>query len=152
MEKLDYFMLKPESQRYFSEILDYIQKQNIEIKQFYKVNDWKSLSKLLYSKEFENNEEFRTGFESLSYITDSLYGNNAIILIIKPNVDMNEKEFAEKVVKIKKDIRNIYKKSDRFFLIGNALNMPISDKAKKINGTIKIQDISRNLAGSAKGK
>ena len=82
MEKLDYFMLKPESQRYFSEILDYIQKQNIEIKQFYKVNDWKSLSKLLYSKEFENNEEFRTGFESLSYITDSLYGNNAMALAI----------------------------------------------------------------------
>ena len=49
-------------------------------------------------------------------------------------------------------MRNIYKKSDRFFLIGNALNMPISDKAKKVNGIIKIQDISRNLAGSAKGK
>ncbi len=151
MENLDYFMLKPESQRYFSEILDYIQKQNIEIKQFYKVHDWKNLSKLLYSREFENNEEFRTGFESLSYITDSLYGNNAIILIIKPSVDMEEKEFAEKVVKIKKEIRDIYKKSDRFFLIGNALNMPINDNDKKINGTIKIQDASGSLQEVPKG-
>ena len=152
MEKLDYFMLKPESQRYFSEILDYIQKQNIEIKQFYKVHDWKSLSKQLYSKEFENNEEFRTGFESLSYITDSLYGNNAIILIIKPKVDMEENEFAEKVVKIKKEIRNIYKKSDSFFLIGNALNMPINNESKKANGIIKIQDASRSPTRSSKRK
>ena len=152
MEKLDYFMLKPESQRYFSEILEYIQKQNIEIKQFYKVNDWKNLSKQLYSKEFENNEEFRTGFESLSYITDSLYGNNAIILLIKPKQDMDEEQFKEKVVKIKKEIRNIYKKSDRFFLISNALNMPINADSKKINGTIKIQDASRRFARSTKRK
>lgn len=152
MEKLDYFMLKPESQRYFSEILDYIQKQNIEIKQFYKVHDWKNLSKQLYSREFENNEEFRTGFESLSYITDSLYGNNAIIIVIKPSTDMDEKQFAEKVLHIKKEIRNIYKKSDRFFLIGNALNMPINAESKKINGTIKIQDTNRKFARSSKRK
>lgn len=152
MENYDYFMLKPESQRYFSEIINYIKKQEIEIEQFYIVDDWKSLSKQLYSEEFKKNEGFETGFESLAYITDCLYGNNAIIATIKPKDTENYKQFTEKVIQIKKEIRNIYKKSDSFFFIGNTINMPINNSEKKINGTIKLEDCNRKYTRSTKRK
>lgn len=152
MENYDYFMLKPESQRYFAEIIDYIKKQDIEIEQFYIVNDWKNLSKQLYSEEFKNNDGFETGFESLAYITDCLYGNNAVIATIKPKNKENYKQFTEKVLQIKKEIRDIYKKSDSFFFIGNTINMPISDSEKKINGTIKLEDCNRKYTRGAQRK
>ena len=152
MKNYDYFMLKPESQRYFSEIINYIKNQNIEIENYYIVNDWKNLSKQLYSEEFKKNEGFETGFESLAYITDCLYGNNAIILTIKPNRTETYKQFTEKVLQIKKEIRNIYKKSDSFFFIGNTLNMPINENEKKINGTIKLEDCERKNTRSTKRK
>lgn len=152
MENYDYFMLKPESQRYFLEIINYIKSQEIEIQQFYKVEDWQSLSKQLYSEEFEKNEGFETGFNSLAYITDCLFGNNAIIITIKPRENENYKQFTEKVLKIKKEIRKIYKKSDSFFFIGNTINMPINNSEKKINGTIKLEDCNRKYTRSTKRK
>ena len=151
MEKYDYFMLKPESQRYFSEIINYIKQQNIQIHQFYKVNDWKNLSKKLYSEEFKKSDDFETGFESLAYITDCLYGNNAVIALIKPGENENYEQFTEKVLQIKKDIRNLYKKSDSFFFIGNPINMPIQAADKKVNGKIKLQDQNGNLQEVPKG-
>lgn len=150
MENYDYFMLKPESQRYFKEIINYIQSKNIQIHQFYKVDDWRSLSKKLYCEEFKKSEDFETGFESLAYITDCLYGNNAIIVIVKPNANEDYSKFTEKVLQAKREIRNIYKKSDSFFFIGNPINMPITATDKKINGTLKLQDTNRKHTRSTK--
>lgn len=150
MENYDYFMLKPESQRYFKEIINYIKSKNIQIHEFYKVNDWRNLSKKLYSEEFKKSEDFETGFESLAYITDCLYGNNAIIVVIKPNENEDYMEFTQKVLQVKREIRNIYKKSDSFFLIGNPINMPITATDKKINGALKLQDIDRKYTRSPK--
>lgn len=152
MENYDYFMLKPESQRYFSEIINYIKKQQIEIKHFYKVEDWKNLSKKLYSEEFKKSDDFETGFESLAYITDCLYGNNAIIAVIKSKENDDYEQFTKKVLQIKKEIRNIYKKSDSFFFIGNPINMPINATDKKINGTLKLQDQNGNIQEVPKGQ
>ena len=151
MENYDYFMLKPESQRYFSEIINYIKEQNIQIDRFYKVNDWKNLSKKLYSEEFKKSDDFETGFESLAYITDCLYGNNAIIAVIKPNEDEGYEQFTKKVLQIKREIRELYKKSDSFFFIGNPINMPIDAADKKVNGKIKLQDQNGNLQEVPKG-
>ena len=98
MVKYDYLMLKPESQKNF-------QRYMIKYK--------------------EVNSEFETSFESLAYMINYLFGNEAIVVLIK-NIYSNE-NFEKDILKFKKEIREKYSESGKLYLLINLA------KVKEIN-------------------
>ena len=130
MIRYNYLMLKPESQKKFPEIYDEIQRKKIGSIKLYGVTDWTSLSKKLYENQLKTNKEFEASFMSLAYTINYLFGNEAIIVLIK-NIYNNE-NFESDILQFKREIREKYSESDRLYLVINmakidGLNV---DKAK----------------------
>lgn len=141
MIKYDFLMLKPESQKRFPEIYDEIQKSKLGSIKLYGVNDWTNLSKELYTNQLKTNSEFETSFESLAYIINYLFGNKAIVVLIK-NIYNNE-NFEKDILKFKKKIREKYSESDKiYFLINLAKLRGINVDKSKIS-EIFLKDKSR---------
>ena len=104
MVKYDYLMLKPESQKKFPEIYDKIQRSKLGSIKLYGVIDWTNLSKELYENQLKTNSEFETSFASLAYMINYLFGNEAIVVLIK---NIYDNENFEKDIKSHNKLTNI---------------------------------------------
>lgn len=139
MSFYDYIMFKPESQRDFSEILELMMEREFNIHKFYRVRDWKRLSEKLYNSQFKDNKHFELSFESLAYIINSLFGNEAIIAILKGKDGLTKEQLMNKVLEFKRSVREKFCKTNQIYLIANVNNMPINRYGIDNNGTIKLQ-------------
>lgn len=143
MVKYDFVVLKPESQKRFSDIYEEIQKSRLGSIKLYGVNDWAYLSKELYANQLKTNSEFEASFESLVYIIKHLFGNKAVVVLIK-NIYNNE-NFEKDILKFKKTIREKYSESDKiYFLINLAKLKGINADKSKIS-EILLKDKSRQF-------
>ena len=138
MNAYDYLMFKPESQKNFSKIFNLMLEEKFELCGFYHVNDWKSLSEKLYRSQLEN-QHFKVSFESLAYIINELFGNDAVICLIKENKEIEEQRFYEKVLAFKKRIRERFCKADQIYLVANIDKMPINRNGISNNGKLMLQ-------------
>ena len=139
MQFYDYLMFKPESQRNFQKITDLMIEEGFEICGLYHVADWKNLSKKLYNDQFSSNQHFKVSFESLAYIINDLFGNDAIVAVVKGNNGLDEQQFYDKVLKFKKMIRKKFCKTDQIYLVANIDKMPINRDGIINNGTLKLK-------------
>lgn len=138
MVKYDYLMLKPESQKKFPEIYEEIQRSKLGSIKLYGVNDWTNLSKELYENQLKTNSEFETSFESLAYIINYLFGNEAIVVLIQ-NIYENE-NFEKDILKLKKEIRQKYSESDKIYLLINLAKIKGINADKAKTGEIILKD------------
>lgn len=141
MVKYDYLMLKPESQKKFPEIYDKIQRSKLGSIKLYGVIDWTNLSKKLYENQLKTNSEFETSFESLAYMVNYLFGNEAIVVLIK-NIYCNE-NFEKDILKFKKEIREQYSESDKLYLLINLAKVKEINANKEKTSEIILKDKSR---------
>lgn len=141
MVKYDYLMLKPESQKKFPEIYDKIQRSELGSIKLYGVIDWTNLSKELYENQLKTNSEFETSFESLAYMINYLFGNEAIVVLIK-NIYGNE-NFEKDILKFKKEIREKYSESDKLYLLINLAKVKEINADKTKTSEIILKDKSR---------
>ena len=139
MQFYDYLMFKPESQRNFQKIMDLMLEEGFEICGLYHVPDWKSLSEKLYKGQLNSNQHFKVSFESLAYIINDLFGNDAIVDVVKGNNGLDEQQFYEKVLEFKKTIRKKFCKADQIYLVANIDKMPINRDGISNNGTLKLK-------------
>lgn len=130
MIEYDYLMLKPESQKKFPDIYDEIRRKKLGSIKLYGVTDWINLSKELYKDQLKKNNEFKTSFMSLAYMINYLFGNEAIIVLIK-NIYSNE-NFEKDILNFKKEIREKYSESDKLYMLINIAKIKEinADKAK----------------------
>lgn len=91
----------------------------------YGVTDWKNLSKEIYKNQLKMNSEFETSFESLAYMINHLFGNEAIIALIKNTYGNQELE--KDILKFKKEIREKYSENNKIYVLMNL------SKIKEIN-------------------
>ena len=141
MVKYDYLMLKPESQKKFPEIYDKIQRIKLGSIKLYGVIDWTNLSKELYENQLKTNSEFETSFASLAYMINYLFGNEAIVVLIK-NIYGNE-NFEKDILKFKKEIREKYSESDKLYLLINLAKVKEINTDKTKTSEIILKDKSR---------
>ena len=141
MVKYDYLMLKPESQKKYPEIYDKIQRSKLGSIKLYGVIDWTNLSKELYENQLKTNSEFETSFESLAYMINYLFGNEAIVVLIK-NIYGNE-NFEKDILKFKKEIREKYSESDKLYLLINLAKVKEINADKAKTSEIILKDKSR---------
>lgn len=71
------------------------------------------------------NSEFETSFESLAYMINHLFGNEAIIALIKNTYGNQELE--KDILKFKKEIREKYSENNKIYVLMNL------SKIKEIN-------------------
>lgn len=130
MIEYDYLMLKPESQKKFPDIYDEIRRKKLGSIKLYGVTDWINLSMELYKDQLKKNNEFKTSFMSLAYMINYLFGNEAIIVLIK-NIYSNE-NFEKDILNFKKEIREKYSESDKLYMLINIAKIKEinADKAK----------------------
>ena len=130
MIEYDYLMLKPESQKKFPDIYDEIRRKKLGSIKLYGVTDWINLSRELYKDQLKTNNEFKTSFMSLAYMINYLFGNEAIIVLIK-NIYSNE-NFEKDILNFKKEIREKYSESDKLYMLINIAKIKEinADKAK----------------------
>lgn len=140
MSCYDYMMLKPESQKDFDKILNLTEKSSFDVVDFYRVNDWKTVSEALYNDQFNENINFKLTFQSLAYTINSLFGNKGIILLIRNGEDISNEVFAQKVVAFKHIVRDMFCKAKEIFLVSNISQMPLDRYGIANNGTLKIED------------
>lgn len=130
MIEYDYLMLKPESQKKFPDIYGEIRRKKLGSIKLYGVTDWINLSRELYKDQLKKNNEFKTSFMSLAYMINYLFGNEAIIVLIK-NIYSNE-NFEKDILNFKKEIREKYSESDKLYMLINIAKIKEinADKAK----------------------
>lgn len=141
MLKYDYLMLKPESQKKFPEIYDEIKRKKLGSIKLYGVTNWTSLSKELYENQLKTNSEFETSFESLAYMINYLFGNEAIVVLIK-NI-YNNKNFEKDILQFKREIREKYSESDKLYLLINLAKIKEINADKAKASEIILKDKSR---------
>ena len=141
MVKYDYLMLKPESQKRFPEIYDEIKRRKLGNIRLYGVTDWMNLSKELYKNQLKTNSEFETSFESLAYMINYLFGNEAVVILIQ-NIYGNE-NFEKDILKLKKEIREKYSESDKLYLLINLAKVKEINADKAKTSEIILKDKSR---------
>lgn len=145
---LDYIMVKPDGQAKIDKILKEIQESKLKFVGFYKVKDWFELSKKLYKEHYEKRgDDFAEDFESYVNVTNDLYGNSALIILLSDDILSND-EFIKKVYDLKYDIRKKYGRyiNGEYVIIANSAKMSKERlKGKNINGYVKFQDDKGNL-------
>lgn len=133
--KYAYVMVKPDGSKYVMKIVDLIEK-NLELEDIYfiRVGDWKSISEKIYDAKNEWTPHFYTTFSIYADSVNELFGNTALIILIKFKTDLYE-EYLEKIYNIKKEIRMYRNKS--FALVTDA-SKNYNENGKLPSTTLKI--------------
>lgn len=124
----------------FDLVIIYLRSKLGSIK-LYGVIDWTNLSKELYENQLKTNSEFETSFASLAYMINYLFGNEAIVVLIK-NIYDNE-NFEKDILKFKKEIREKYSESDKLYLLINLAKVKEINTDKTKTSEIILKDKSR---------
>jgi hypothetical protein len=124
----------------FDLVIIYLRSKLGSIK-LYGVIDWTNLSKELYENQLKTNSEFETSFASLAYMINYLFGNEAIVVLIK-NIYDND-NFEKDILKFKKEIREKYSESDKLYLLINLAKVKEINTDKTKTSEIILKDKSR---------
>lgn len=138
ISNIGYLLFKPESEKHFSEMRQYIE-NNFEKVQYFAVLDWQHIIRKLYHKHYEEKgESFEDMLEALLESVNQLYGNNAIIALVK-DTSVEKDKLVKRVYQTKKHLRNLYSKPNAISIISNSDELGIHQH-KKIKNKIKIID------------
>ena len=121
--KMSYIMVKPEGQRYLSEIESMILNEGFCVESIYHVDDWEKVSCKVYEKCLnERGEKYKQEFLAHVWLNKYLFGNEAIVIFLsKPNIyGIN---LLGEIMNVKKKIRNRYNATkDGTFMIALDFN------------------------------
>lgn len=138
ISNIGYLLFKPESEKHFGEMRQYIE-NNFEKIRYFAVCDWQYIIRKLYHKHYEENgESFGEMLEALLESENQLYGSNAIIALVKDDSIKKEK-LIKQVYQTKKHLRNLYSKPNAISIISNSDELGVHQN-KKIKNRIKIID------------
>lgn len=136
-----YVAAKPECSKCLSELEKTLVKNNLPIKDVYKIKDWESLAREMYGPQIlSSNEAFNTGFEGHIWLVQHLFGNRGLILVLEERTisDPCLKERLDKIYKAKQEFRNNVSYSLDGTLMFN-INLNKLDPKKFKNGGSKGQ-------------
>lgn len=101
-----YLMPKPECAGHLDKLEDIINQSYYVIKEIYKVNDWESVARQIYSDQLKHaDKSFVNGFEAHVWALKQMYGNRSLILTL----DRDSKEGSPDLASKLKDAINIKK-------------------------------------------
>lgn len=107
-----YYIVRPDGIRHFNKIYADLEKlfPTMESVRFFKINNYSSIMKKIYYKLFEELPKemgFAESFDSYLRTTNSLYGNEGILIILSElhKTEDEYKEFMQKILNAKMEIR-----------------------------------------------
>lgn len=89
-EKFAYFMLKPDSEKNFCNIINCLEQFDIKEYNIYYTNKWSQISYELYEAHIERTPNFRRIFNSYTATMNEIYSDTALIFVIRSNGDYIE--------------------------------------------------------------
>lgn len=136
ISNISYLLFKPEAEKHFGEMREYIEKNFQKVK-YFAVLDWQNIIKKLYHKHYEEKgDSFSDMLEALLASQKELYGTNAIIALVKDDT-IKKEELIQKVYDTKRYLRSIYSKPRAVSIVSNANELQIPQK-RKIKNRVKI--------------
>lgn len=138
---ISYFLFKPDSEKKFGEMREYIEK-NFQAVIYFAVEDWEKTIKILYKKHYDyKGDAFADSYESFLAVMRNLYGKHAIIAVVQDK-RCSKAELVNRVFNTKKFLRNKYCKPNAIGLISNTAVLPEVKQKRRIKNNIKIVDIN----------
>lgn len=106
--KQSYIMIKPDGQRYLTEIDDIIKDNDFRIVSMYRVKDWETISSKIYEDCLNANDElFRLDYLAHVWLDKYLFGNSAIVMILEKD-GLEGIRLLEEIMCLKKTIRKTF--------------------------------------------
>lgn len=109
--KISYLMIKPDGLRYLFEIEQLITTEGFEICGRYSVYNWEEVAKQIYAKSVsEHDEVFEKEFLGHIWLNKYLFGNYAIVILLRYN-NLENKQLLEQIMRLKLKIRKRFNAS-----------------------------------------
>lgn len=136
---MSYFLFKPDAEKKFGEMREYIENKFPKVR-YFAVTNWSDTIKKLYYKHYETKgEKFSDMFEPFLASVNELYGNYAIIAVVKDD-DIPKEELVKRVFETKQTLRNKYSKPESLGIISNTASMPEVKQHRRILNKVEVTD------------
>lgn len=121
-----YLIVKPNGEKHFSEIVDFIKLNKIKIEFYILIKDYEYVNTILHPEK--SKEKFIVPINK--YYKD-FYSNRAVLLVVS-TIEIPLKKFLEKLLKIKFEVRKKYAK-DYVKSIFDISKLGITEKTQTLN-------------------
>lgn len=102
-----YTIVKPDGIRYLQELEQTLQENRINITSIFSIRDWEAIARVIYEPQLRSSDRaFNVGFETHLWLTQHLFGNRGLLLILE--VQENTKTIAEQALFVHK-VRNLFR-------------------------------------------
>lgn len=102
-----YTIVKPDGIRYLQELEQTLQENRINITSIFSIKDWGVTARAIYEPQLRSSDRaFNVGFETHLWLTQHLFGNRGLLLILEVQKDI--KTLAEQVSFVYR-VRNLFR-------------------------------------------
>lgn len=102
-----YTIVKPDGIRYLQELEQTLQGNQINITGIFSIRDWEAIARIIYEPQLRSSDRaFNVGFETHLWLTQHLFGNRGLLLILEVQKDI--KTLAEQVSFVHR-VRNLFR-------------------------------------------